>query len=152
MITPLSIAKTWENTKELKGSENNPIIVGWIHTAGGLWINDDETPWCAAFTFTIAKQCGCELPVRGLGARQWLTVGEPIEFSDACRGWDVVVLSRGGFAPGPEVLSAPGHVGFFNGLSDDVVQVFGGNQNNRVCNAPYPTSRVLGIRRLKQVR
>lgn len=150
-ITPLSIARTWDGTREIPGNDHNPIIVGWIHTAGGNWIHDDETPWCSAFVFVIVKQCeGC-LPKNGLRARQWLTVGKPVDLVDAVPGWDVVVMTRGiGMQPGPSVIDAPGHVAFFNGwLEDSMIRCFGGNYNDMVCNAGYPVGRILGIRRMR---
>lgn len=84
-------------------------------------------------------------------ARSWLSVGEPIEFRDAEPGFDVVILQRGGGnQPGPDDLTAPGHVGFFAGWANGVerVQVLGGNQGNKVSIVSYPSERILGLRRL----
>jgi len=73
---------------------------------------------------------------------------------DARVGFDVVILKRGsGDQPGPEVIKAPGHVGFFAGLDPAIdtfenVLVLGGNQGNTVSVRPYPKDRLLGIRRL----
>lgn len=81
----------------------------------------------------------------------------PIDLSEARIGWDVVVLQRGdGHQPGPEVLAAPGHVGWFAGLdvgSDNplaptAIRVLGGNQNDKVSVAAFPLPRLLGVRRL----
>ena len=64
---------------------------------------------------------------------------------------DVVVIQRGeGKQPGPEVVNAPGHVGFFVGYDAvrELVQLLGGNQGNAVSIASFPAERILGIRRL----
>jgi hypothetical protein len=77
-------------------------------------------------------------------------VGEPIVVSQlAVVGFDVVVLKRGsGNQPGPEVIKAPGHVGFFAGLNTTHVAMLGGNQSDSVNISFYDTDRILGIRRL----
>ena len=64
-------------------------------------------------------------------------------------GFDVVILRRGGGdQPGPEVLDAPGHVGFFAGHEDPNVLLLGGNQGDSVSVAPFAAARILGVRRL----
>ncbi|MDQ1255853.1 MAG: hypothetical protein QG656_447, partial [Candidatus Hydrogenedentes bacterium] len=64
-------------------------------------------------------------------------------------GFDVVVLKRGtGSQPGPEVIKAPGHVGFFSGREGNEVLMLGGNQSDSVNVTRYESSRILGIRRL----
>ena len=73
---------------------------------------------------------------------------------EAVPGFDVVILSRGdGLQPGPEVLDAPGHVGFFAGFvpapdGRHLVQVLAGNQGNQVSIQNFPAERILGIRRV----
>ncbi len=64
-------------------------------------------------------------------------------------GFDVVVFKRGpGDQPGPEVIEAPGHVGFLAGQEEKHVLVLGGNQADSVCVSRYPATDVLGVRRL----
>jgi hypothetical protein len=46
------------------------------------------------------------------------------------------------------VQNAPGHVGFFAGTMQGHVIVRGGNQGDRVCDALFPASQILDIRRL----
>jgi hypothetical protein len=59
------------------------------------------------------------------------------------------VLKRGGGRqPGPEVLNAPGHVGFYAGTEGSKVLVLGGNQSDEVNISRYPKNRILGIRHL----
>lgn len=112
------------------------------------WVPDDDTPWCSAFTNYIAWLL--RLPrSKSLAARSWLTVGTPVNIDQAKPGFDVVILTRGVDPPGPEVLSAPGHVGFFAGLEQfRHVLLLGGNQDDQVMVAPYSATRVLGVRRL----
>jgi hypothetical protein len=81
-------------------------------------------------------------------ARSWLAVGEPVTLEEAEAAFDLVVLSRGEDAPGPEVLDAPGHVGYFLGVHGAKVLVWGGNQSDSFNLAYFPTSRILGIRRV----
>jgi hypothetical protein len=70
---------------------------------------------------------------KGLRARSWLAVGEPIALEEAESGYDVVVLKRGaGEQPGPEVMDAPGHVGFFAGVEGQDVLLLGGNPGDSV--------------------
>jgi hypothetical protein len=130
------------------------------------WPTADEVPWCSAFANYIAWLL--RLPrSKSLTARSWLTVGMPIALESARAAFDIIVLKRGpGHQPGPEVLDAPGHVGFFAGLertrptingapfdmSDRVesrrVLVLAGNQGNSVSIAPFPVDGVIGARRL----
>jgi len=58
-------------------------------------------------------------------------------------------LQRGtGKQPGPEVLDAPGHVGFYAGVEGSKVMLLGGNQGDSVSVSRYPKTQILGIRRL----
>jgi hypothetical protein len=77
-------------------------------------------------------------------------VGEAVQISDARVGFDVVVLKRGPEPqPGPEVTQgAPGHVGYFAGLSENGVMLLGGNQHDHVSYENFAPERVLGVRRL----
>ncbi len=60
-----------------------------------------------------------------------------------------MILKRGGGKqPGPDVIKAPGHVGFFAGVEEKSVLVLGGNQSDEVNVSPFPVARVLGVRRL----
>jgi uncharacterized protein (TIGR02594 family) len=53
---------------------------------------------------------------------------------------DLVILSRG---------TSSGHVGFFvrKSKEKDFIIVYGGNQDNMVCEKPYHVNRVLGYRK-----
>ncbi len=150
-VTAYQIAERYLGIREVPGAQHHPMIVAWLNRIAA-WAKDDETPWCAAFVDHPAFELDLPRP-RSLGARSWLTVGNPVELSQARRGFDVVVLSRGTAPqPGPEVLRAPGHVGWFSRLEGEKVYLLGGNQGNAVSIAGYPIDRVLGVRRLHEER
>ena len=86
---------------------------------------------------------------KSLRARSWLLVDKSLSLKEAEIGFDLVVLKRGsGNKPGPDVIDAPGHVGFFAGLESTKIFVLGGNQSDAVNVSRYPSNRLLGIRRL----
>lgn len=148
-VTAYDLAQRFVGVKEVPGGTSNPHILAWLQLDQG-WPADDETPWCSAFVNYIAWLL--RLPrSKSLRARSWLTVGVPVAEADARIGFDVVVLSRGsGTQPGPEVIDAPGHVGFFGRWTDGGtgIYILGGNQADSVSLALFPRDRVLGVRRL----
>lgn len=146
-ITAFWLAQRYIGMREVPGSKSNPSVLGMLKL-DMEWPEDDDVPWCSAFLNWIAWNL--RLPrSKSLRARSWLQVGRPIEVAEAVPGWDVVILWRGEKPqPGPDVIEAPGHVGFFAGLEGDSVLLLGGNQGNAVCVAPYSRGRILGVRRL----
>lgn len=157
-VTAYDIAQRFVGMKEVPGSASNPQIMAMLNLDQD-WPEDDEVPWCAAFLNYVAWLLRLTRS-KSLRARSWLQVGEPVPIKDARVGFDVVILSRGkGDQPGPEVINAPGHVGFFSGIewltekesAEHLAENFlmlGGNQSNTVSVATYPLSRILGVRRL----
>lgn len=163
-ITLFDLAQRFVGIREVSGRAANPAILAMLKLDGD-WPQDDSVPWCSAFVNYVAWLM--RLPrSKSLRARSWLQVGRPVGMPVV--GWDVVVLKRGsGEQPGPEVIDAPGHTGFFagwaraSGMTDEVhlnahtaatllrnVLILGGNQSDSVSIAPYDSSRILGIRRL----
>ena len=129
--------------------QDHPFIV-WCHgLCGGE--APDEVPWCGVWLSAICWLL--RLPrSKSKSARSWLAVGSAVELHRAEVGFDVVILKRGpGLQPGPDILQAPGHVGLFAGFDagTNTVQILAGNQGNAVSVRPFPTDRVLGIRRLR---
>jgi len=57
-------------------------------------------------------------------------------------------LNRTGGPDDPNIIDAPGHVGFFGGLEGDWVWALGGNQSDTVKLSRYPVKDVLGVRRV----
>ena len=140
-------AQRFVGMKEIPGQEDNPAILAMLQLDMS-WPQSDEVPWCSAFA-NYCAWCLRRPRSKDLRARSWLRVGAAILLSDAEPGFDVVILQRGeGEQPGPEVISAPGHVGFFAGLYGETVMLLGGNQGDAVTVAPFPANRVLGTRRL----
>lgn len=165
-ITAYDIAQRFVGMKEVPGVIDNPQILAMLRLDAS-WPEHDEVPWCSAYVNYVAHLL--RLPrSKSLRARSWLQVGTPVSPDLAEVGFDVVILKRGGgHQPGPEVIKAQGHVGFFAGWQNVVggdpeetrpmsaaapgnqVSVLAGNQSDSVCVSSFPASRILGIRRLK---
>lgn len=148
-VTAFDLAMRYVGVKEISGAKNHPLVQWWLSLCGFSLDAPDEVAWCSAFVNGIAWEL--RLPrSKSAAARSWLTVGTPVSLDDAKIGFDVVVLQRGGGQqPGPEILAAQGHVGFFGGRPvGGPVQVLAGNQGDAVSVAPFPVDRILGIRRL----
>ena len=150
MIDVLQNAIVHLGVSEIPGTEANNETIMEYSRALGLeeWIHDDETPWCSAFVNFVAWIL--RLPrSKSLLARSWLRIGIPVKLHDARAENDIVILQRGAEPqPGPHIIQAPGHVGFFAGVESDDVMLLGGNQNNEVNISYYPIHKILGIRRL----
>lgn len=147
-ITAYDLAKRYVGVFE-RSDGDHPLIQFWLSLCGFSLDAHDEIAWCSAFVNGMAWELG--LPrSSSAAARSWLKIGTPIPLAQAEPGFDVVILRRGeGAQPGPEVVAAPGHVGFYGGIVGDAVRVRGGNQANSVSDATFPMSRILGIRRLR---
>jgi uncharacterized protein (TIGR02594 family) len=109
------IAQRYVGVKEVPGTEDNPVVLAMLKLDGD-WPEHDEVPWCSGFANWICWHL--RLPrSKSLRARSWLRVGTPIQLDEAKAGFDVVILKRGsGTQPGPDVIDAPGHVGFYAGV------------------------------------
>jgi len=145
-ITAFDIAQRFVGLKEVGGSVDNPQIMAMLNLDMS-WPENDEVPWCSAFANYVCWLL--RLPrSKDLRARSWLTVGKGIHLDQADPG-DIVILKRGkGDQPGPEVIDAPGHVGFYAGRFGDYIEVLGGNQSDTVKVSRYPVSNLLGVREL----
>lgn len=125
--------------KEYPGAQHNPLILGFFQASGHGWVQDDETPWCAAFVGAVCAEIGVQNS-GSLAARSYLNWGVSVPLKDAAPG-DVVVFWRG------SPTAASGHVAFLVRPEGDRVLVRGGNQGNAVTDQWYPVSRIIGIRR-----
>lgn len=144
---PWSLAERFIGVEEIPGTDHNQQVLAMLRL-DEEWPKADEVPWCSAFVNYIAWLL--RLPrSKSLLARSWLKVGTPIQLHEAERGWDIVILSRGDSQPGPENLTAPGHVGFYTGHDANRVYILGGNQSDSVNVFGYSRSRLLGVRRLE---
>lgn len=145
-ITAYTLAQRFVGLAEVPGKDFNAMVLAMLRL-DQKWPGDDEVPWCSAFANYIAWLL--RLPrSKSLAARSWLTVGTPVNLEQAQVGFDVVVLQRAGSTAGPEVLDAPGHVGFYAGREPGRVLLLGGNQGDTVSVGYFPAQRVLGVRRL----
>lgn len=144
--TAFEIAQRFVGIKEVGGQVDSPQIMAFLKL-DNEWPENDEVPWCSAFVNYVAWLL--RLPrSKNLRARSWLQVGQGIQLDDAVPG-DVVVFQRGsGEQPGPEVIAAPGHVGFYAGRFGQFVEVLGGNQADTVKISRYHKNKLLGVRRL----
>jgi uncharacterized protein (TIGR02594 family) len=146
-IAAFDLAQRFVGISEVSGPAANPQILAMLQL-DEKWPEDDRVPWCSAFMNYIAWLL--RLPrSKKLTARSWLQVGQSVSLDQAEVGFDVVVLKRGsGAQPGPDVIDAPGHVGWFAGVEANRVLVLGGNQADTVSVDRYPTSSILGVRRI----
>lgn len=137
------IARKELGVKEVAGSVAHPRILEYLASTSlpANLSRSDETAWCSAFVNWCMRQAG----FHGTGlanARSWLGFGE--QFAQPRVGC-VCVFSRDDAGP------ASGHVAFYVGEHVDphgqaMIRVLGGNQSNRVCEAPYAKARLLGYR------
>ena len=139
MITPawLSWARTEIGIREIVGAQHNPRVLDyWRIGRVPLQVNDDETPWCAAFACAAIEAASVRSP-RTPRARGFADSPHTVE-CDARLG-AIVVLSS---SRGP----ASGHVGFLTGIGNGQLILLGGNQGNRVCEAPFSASKLVALR------
>ena len=140
------LAQRFIGIKEVGGNFDNPMIMSMLKLDSD-WPEHDEVPWCAAaMNFWLWL---CRLPrSKNLRALSFLTVGQGIHLDDAEPG-DIVVLKRGKEPqPGPDVIEASGHVGFYAGRQGKYIEVLGGNQSDTVKVSLYPKSKLLSVRRI----
>lgn len=133
---------------EVAGSGDNPRIVEYHRTTTlpDHLAAEDETAWCSSFVNFCVQRAGYQ-GTRSARARSWLRWGVGVSIVEPPLG-AIAVMKRGGAnQPGPEVIDAQGHVGFFVGFPEPGrVAFLGGNQSNAVNVSTYPAERLLGFR------
>jgi uncharacterized protein (TIGR02594 family) len=146
VVSTFDIAQRFTGIKEIGGNVDNPQVMAMLKL-DNEWPSNDEVPWCSAFANYVCWLL--RLPrSKDLRARSWLRIGKGITLDEAVAG-DIIVLKRGtGEQPGPEVIDAQGHVGFYAGRFGNFIEVLGGNQSDMVRISRYDSSRLLGVRRL----
>lgn len=123
---------------EIEGKKHNDQIISFFHELGYEYIDDDETPWCAAFINYCAKKIGAQYAT-GLRARNWMKCGKS---SSKPSIGDIVVFGYGG------KNSKAGHVAMYISEDFDSIYCLGGNQSNMVTISSYCKSDLLGYRKL----
>lgn len=138
MIIPqwLTWARGEIGTREVVGSQHNPrVLEYWRLGRVALTVNDDETPWCAAFVCAALESSSVRSPrtprARGFAA------GPTLAPCDARLGAIVVLSSDRG--------PASGHVGILTGIGSGTLVLLGGNQGNRVCEASFSSSKLIAM-------
>lgn len=124
--------------REIAGRLSNPRISEMHAAIDGRQL-PDEIAWCSAFAAWCFQESGLHVPKRVTRlARSWLTADEldPLELPALGA---VAVFKRGSEA-------WQGHVGFVLGSRPGLIMLIGGNQQNAVSVAPYPTAALLGLR------
>ena len=146
-LSAYDLAETFLGISEVEGAESNPQILAWLqHFAP--WVEDDLTAHCAAFVGWTLSRFGLDVPEKPLRARSYLTIGRVIPITQARRGFDLVIFRRKIGDPGPSVLDAKGHVGFYSDHEGNFVDVLGANQDNTVKTKSYLADNLLGVRRV----
>ncbi|WP_421151993.1 TIGR02594 family protein [Aeromonas dhakensis] len=126
-------ARKFLGLKEIKGPKHAQEILDMWKAIKRGGIQDDETPWCAAFVGACLERVGIQ-STRFESAKSYLGWGEKLDRPVlGC----VVVFSRDG----------GGHVGFVVGKSHSGnLLVLGGNQGDEVNIREFPLTRVTGYR------
>lgn len=129
----LEEARKHTGLKEIKGPSHNPLILQFWKDIRRSGIQDDETPWCAAFTGAMLERAGIR-STRFESAKSYLDWGT--ELKAPLYGCVVVSGRQGG-----------GHVGFVVGEKQNGdLMVLGGNQGDAVSICAFSRDRVLGYR------
>lgn len=132
----ITIARGELGIRELPGIASNARILEYNSTTTLGSKDDSECPWCSAFISWCMVQAGFS-STHSAGARSWLNYGQRLDLPKyGC----IVVFWRG------TIIAPTGHVGFYVGETVNDILVLGGNQDNKVCIAPYPKARLLGYR------
>lgn len=126
MNTPpwLAEMQRHDGLREIPGAPTAPQIARWLQDLGAWW-RDDEAPWCGVAMAGVFKTCGLKYPKAWYRAKEWATVGVPLDAP--ARGAIVVFERQGG-----------GHVGLVAGKdARGRLMVLGGNQGDAVRLSPF---------------
>lgn len=127
----------WFGTLELKGDQNNPVIIEWAKEVGGWigdWYDQDSIPWCGLFMAMVAKRAKFPFNQKALAALEWANWGQGVK---TAKLGDVLVFKRKG----------GGHVGLYIGEDNEAYHVLGGNQSDMVNITRISKSRLHAVRR-----
>jgi uncharacterized protein (TIGR02594 family) len=139
-ISPFQIAVRLmaAGVKEIPGTKTNWLVAAMNWMSFGKANEDD--PWCGSAVHFCHYVTGYESPKDPGGARNWLSVGLRVDTDKASPG-DVVILWR------EQRDGWKGHVAFFHSWGpNNTVNLLGGNQSDGFTIAPFPRTRILGVR------
>lgn len=125
----LEVGLKYYGTHEIKGPQNNPVIMEMAKRVGvaDIYTSDDKQAWCALFMFNLCIEAGKPLPVVGKDRNNYLRAytfcryGKAVAFGDEKMG-DIVVFTRKG----------GNHVAIIIAETETTFVVYGGNQSNEV--------------------
>lgn len=128
------VANYLKGVTEATGAVTDPRIREMFRIAGFGDVQDDETPWCAAFVGACLRLSGLESSNR-LNARSYFGFGDRLQ---APRPGCIVVFWR------ESKNSEKGHVAFFDHEDSKQIYTLGGNQGDAVTISGYKKERLLG--------
>jgi uncharacterized protein (TIGR02594 family) len=128
------VANYLKGVTEAEGAVTNPKIDEMFRIAGHGGVDDDETPWCAAFVGACLRLSGYK-STGSLRARSYDGFGERLA---GPRLGCIVVFWR------TSETSPNGHVAFYVSHTNTKITVLGGNQANSVRVQDYAAERLLG--------
>ena len=135
---------------EKKGEEHEARILQYFHDIGFEQIDNDETPWCAAFANWVLK-CNGLKGSKKLNAKSLSKIGRKKDLSkEVAEIGDLIIFNRGSEA-------WMGHVGFLVRFCPirKMFGVLGGNQSNEVKVSWYAPSKlycVIDANSLKEIK
>ena len=132
----IKLARAEIGVHEIKGTLDEPKVLGYFKDAGFAGIQDDETAWCAAFVGAMLKRSGIT-PSGSLSARSYEKWGQKLV--SPLYG-AIGVKKRTG---GPDWA---GHVGFIVGANSTRIYMLGGNQADEVSIASFNRSEFTAYR------
>lgn len=124
--------------KETPGFEATKRIVEY-HSHTTLKATSDEVAWCSAAMNFIADEAGFS-GTRSAAARSWLKWGVPLEAP--ILGCVVIFDRKDSSNPNAAHVAVCDHPDISNGI----IRVLGGNQENCYKVSRFPTNKVLGYR------
>ena len=101
-----------------------------------LGVDVKRIRWCGAYAAHVVRKQGKKPPQNYLSVKSWHNWREAVDISDARKG-DVLIVN-------PKYWS---HLGFYDGETDVLIRICGGNQGNMVKCSWYDKRKILMVRR-----
>lgn len=130
----LTLARTFNDLREVPGPASNPTILGWLGKLKAWW-KEDATPWCGTFVAYTLQESGLPIIKEWYRAKAWATYGSNLR-PDRLAPGAILVFGR----------DNGGHVGYYVGEDQTSYHVFGGNQSDKVCRTRILKTRLIASR------